>query len=155
MYCKSLYFHVFFMSQFCDWKLICGNLNSRCMLLSYVNSIHPNISRECWIGKGSNLQIFAKIKFSRIIVNLLYFLLCFPISIEISFWNKNWSNEDQKIVFALSENISFIFSFAKSDFYKFLLFIVWKMTGNDLFFLSEIASWTKMCCTNSDSNVIT
>ena len=61
---------IFACSLFRDWKLICGNLNLRCMLLSYVNSTHAHILQECWIREGSNSQILPKIKFSRIIVNL-------------------------------------------------------------------------------------
>ena len=37
-YCKTFHFRVFFISRFCDIKLIRGNLNSRCLLLSYVNT---------------------------------------------------------------------------------------------------------------------
>ena len=71
-YCKPLYFRVFFISRFSDWKLTRGNLKSRCIGLSYVNAIHAHISRESWIRDGWNSRILAKIKFSRIIVNLQY-----------------------------------------------------------------------------------
>ena len=67
---NHFYFRVFFISRFWDWKLIRGNLHSRWMRLSYVNLIKAHILRECWIREGSNSRILAKIKFSRIIVNL-------------------------------------------------------------------------------------
>ena len=62
LYCKTLYFHVFFISRFCDIKLIRGNLNLQCLMLSYVNTIHSNILQECWIRETSNSRILAKIK---------------------------------------------------------------------------------------------
>ena len=63
IYCKTLYFLVFFISRFCDITLIRGNLNSRCLMLSYVNTIHvySNISRECSIRETSISRILEKI----------------------------------------------------------------------------------------------
>ena len=82
-YCKPLYFRVFFISRFCKWKFICGNLNAQRITCSYVNAIYTNISRECWIHEQSNSQISAKIKFSRIIVHWQYSLfmrsICDPV----------------------------------------------------------------------------
>ena len=71
-YCKMLYFRVFFILRFCDIKPFRGNLNSWCLMLSYVNIIYSNISWECWIHETSNSQILVKIKFSRIIASLQY-----------------------------------------------------------------------------------
>ena len=75
-YCKPLYFCTYFISRFCDLRLFRRNLNLRCMMFSYLHSIFENISRECWIREGSNSQILAKIKFSRIVVNLQYIRVC-------------------------------------------------------------------------------
>ena len=71
-YCKPLYFRMYFISRFCDLRLFRGNLNSRCMMFSYLNFKYANILWECWIREGSNSRILAKIKFSRIKVNLQY-----------------------------------------------------------------------------------
>ena len=61
------YFCMFFISQFCDTKVVCGNLNLRCMMLHYVNSIYTDTLREFWHCEWSNSRIIAKTKFSRII----------------------------------------------------------------------------------------
>ena len=95
-YCKPLYFHVYFISRFCDLRLFRGNLNSRCMMFSYLNSIHANISRECWIREGSNSRILAKIKFSRIIVNLQYCKMTFIIGRGFAS-AKFWKSENSLI----------------------------------------------------------
>ena len=61
-YCNPLYFRVFFISQFCDWKFVRGNFYSWCTMLSYMNSIHADILRELWIREWSNSRILAKNK---------------------------------------------------------------------------------------------
>ena len=47
LYVLYIVFRVLFISGVRDSKLIRGNLNSRYMMLSYVNYIHAHISREC------------------------------------------------------------------------------------------------------------
>ena len=69
-FCKPPYFRVIFILRFCDLRHFRGDLNSRCIIFSYVNFIYENISRECWIRERSNSRILAKIKFSQLIVNL-------------------------------------------------------------------------------------
>ena len=41
-------------------------------MLSYVNTIYPDILHEFWIHELWNSQILAKMKFSQITVNLQY-----------------------------------------------------------------------------------